>query len=330
MKILHCAPFNIFTKVGGSLYANPIKLSHGFIQNGHFVHNFDYRDSARYLSIFKNKKHGQTKMNQFFLTLIQDIKPDLIIFGHAELIYHDTFEAIKKQNIPMIYWYNDLPLHKNFAHIAHYFDVILATAGGMFIEQLKKMNQNSFFMPNLVDHNVEQYVAYSNPSHTYDILFSGRLDQERQQVITYLRKNFHNNLKIIGDSKETTIIGEKYFHLIQDSKICINHNRDFTVENEWYTSDRLMHILGNGSFCLSRTILHGEDFFEDKLDYYETLEELHAKLDYYLQNPEERIKKAKWLHERVHTLFNAKRVCKYILNLLEHNPIQLQLYEWYK
>ena len=38
MRIIHCAPFNIITKSGGSLYANPIKISQGLIQNNHFVH----------------------------------------------------------------------------------------------------------------------------------------------------------------------------------------------------------------------------------------------------------------------------------------------------
>ena len=50
MRIIHCAPFNIITKTGGALYANPIKISQGLIQNNHFVHNFDYRDTSRYMS----------------------------------------------------------------------------------------------------------------------------------------------------------------------------------------------------------------------------------------------------------------------------------------
>ena len=70
MRIVHCAPFNILTKSGGSLYSNPIKISQGLVQNNHFVHNFDYRDTSRYLSLFRNKKNGQEKMNTFFRSLI--------------------------------------------------------------------------------------------------------------------------------------------------------------------------------------------------------------------------------------------------------------------
>ena len=54
MRIIHCAPFNIITKSGGSLYANPIKISQGLIQNNHFVHNFDFGEKRSYLFINKS------------------------------------------------------------------------------------------------------------------------------------------------------------------------------------------------------------------------------------------------------------------------------------
>lgn len=67
-------------------------------------------------------------------------------------------------------------------------------------------------------------------------------------------------VKYIGQTAENTIIGNDYFNLISNSKIVLNHSRDNYMVNKWYTSDRLMHILGNGTFCLSRTIINGEDF----------------------------------------------------------------------
>lgn len=330
MRIIHCAPFNIVTKSGGALYSNPIKISHGLIQNGHFVHNFDYRDMARYFSFFRNKKHGQNKMNHFFISNIDDIKPDLIIFGHAELIYPETFAYIKNQGIKILFWYNDIPIQKSFSQVSPFFDVIVTTAGGKFVENLQKFNKNSFFMPNLVDKNIEKHKSFENDHYMYDILFSGRPDQEREKVISTLKVIYNQKLKIIGDTKKTTIIGEKYFELIQDSKICINHNKKFTLENKWYTSDRLMHILANGSFCLSTKIIGGEDFFEDKLEYYNSEEELMEKVKYFLHHDEQRIEKAIWLHKRVHQLFNAKRVSQYLLDLVYQDLNALEKYEWYQ
>lgn len=332
MRIIHCAPFNILTKSGGSLYANPIKISQGLIQNNHFVHNFDYRDSSRYFSIFRSKKNGQKKMNQFFINLINDIKPDLIIFGHAELIYQETFEYIKKQNIKMIYWYNDIPLQKSFIDIAKYFEFILTTAGGEFIQDIKKYNDNAFFLPNLVDENIEKYRAFENKSFENDLVFSGRKAGEREELINYLENNLSSNItkKFVGTNKKNVVIGEKYLELLATSKICLNHNRDFTLKYEWYTSDRLFHILANGSFALSTKIINGEDFFEDKLEYYESHEELLNKIEYFLENSDERISKSKWLHNRVHTFFNSKRVSNYILDLYNQDINNLNTYEWYK
>ncbi|QKF78383.1 glycosyltransferase [Arcobacter defluvii] len=330
MRIIHCAPFNLFTKIGGSLYSNPVKISMGFVENGHFVHNFDYRDSSRYLSIFKNKKNGQKKMNDFFKSLIDDIAPDLIVFGHAELIFKETFEYIKNKKIRMIYWYNDIPLQKYFEEIASYFDFILTTAGGEFIDKIKEYNQNTYFLPNLVNENIEKYRGFENNSFSYDLLFSGRYDNERGKLIDYINTNTKINIKYIGHNKESVVIGENYLSTIANSKICINHNRDFTLKYEWYTSDRLMHIMGNGSFPLSTKIINGEDFFEDKLEYYETNEELINKIHYFIHNEKERLEKSRWLRTQVHQLFSSKRVTNYILNLLDENNKELKNYEWYK
>lgn len=330
MKIIHCAPFNIVSKIGAALYSNPVKISLGLIQNGHYVHNFDYRDTSRYFSIFKNKKNGATKMNQLFLECVDSISPDLIIFGHAELIFEETFQYIKNKNIKMIFWYNDMILSNHFYKISHLFDLVLITGAGEILNQLQPFNANSFFLPNPVDLSIEKHVAFEH-EQKYDLLFSGRSDANRKDLIQFIDKNLTNiNIKHIGQTRDTTIIGEKYFQLITNSKICLNHSRNEYMVYKWYTSDRLMHILGNGSFCLSRTIIDGEDFFEDKLDYYSDFDEMKLKILYYLENNQERIEKTKWLHTRVHQLFNAKRVGAYMIDLLLQNNINLKQYEWYK
>jgi glycosyltransferase involved in cell wall biosynthesis len=332
MRIIHCAPFNIITKSGGSLYANPIKISQGLIQNNHFVHNFDYRDTSRYMSFFRNKKNGQQKMNDFFRTLVDDISPDLIVFGHAELISIETLEYIKNKKIKMIYWYNDIPLQKYFKEIANYFDFILTTAGGEFISDIKEYNKNTFFLPNLVNENIEKYKAYENDIFQNDLLFTGRHDNERAKLIEYINANINSDVKTkyIGHNKSSVVIGEGYLSAIANSKICINHNRDFTLKYEWYTSDRLMHIIGNGSFPLSTKIINGEDFFEDKLEYYKSYDELISKIHYFLDNDKVRLEKSQWLRNRAHNLFNSKRVAKYILSLLNDDSKDLKTYEWYK
>lgn len=59
--------------------------------------------------------------------------------------------------------------------------------------------------------------------------------------------------------------------------------------------------------------------FEDKLDYYNTENELKEKVFYYLENVEERNKKTQWLHKRVHELFSSCRVSSYILDVLNED-----------
>lgn len=319
MRIIHCSPFNTVTKSGGALYANPIKISLGLIQNNCFVHNYDYRDIARYFSVFNNKKNGSKKMNMHFLQIINEIKPDLIIFGHAELIQKEVFDTIKEKNIPMIFWYNDLPFPKYLTEIKNYFSHILATAH----------TQNNAFLPNLVHESIEKHTSFTNDTWQNDLLFSGRNDKERSTLIKYIKEEIHCKSEFIGNEKKTVVIGEKYFKKITDSKICLNHNRHFTLEYKWFTSDRLMHILGNGSFALSTPIVNGEDFFEDKIEYYSNFEELKYKVEYFLVNEKERNLKAKWLHSRVHQLFNTKRIGRYLLDLHNEDTKNLNTYEWW-
>ena len=331
MRIIHCAPFNIFTKTGGALYANPVKISLGLQQNGCFVHNFDYRDTARYFSLFRNKKNGSKKMNQYLIHVVDDLAPDIVIFGHAELIEYSTFEYIKSKNIKMVFWYNDLPLPKDMEEKSKFFDLILSTAAGMMMEDLRKFHSYSFFMPNLVDRSIEKYRSFENSSYKSDILFTGRHDSERGELIDFLKENIETKLPktFLGIDKDSVVIGDAYLKAIADSKIALSHNRKFSTEYKWFTSDRMMHILANGTFCLSTPMLNNEDFFEDKLEIYNTLDELKEKIDFYLNNEEKRIENAKWLYERTHELFNSKRVTKYILDLLSENEKNLTQYEWY-
>ena len=331
MRIIHCSPFNIFTKSGGALYANPIKISQGLTRNGHFVHNFDYRDTARFMSWFKNKKRGRAKMNAFFRSMVDDIRPDLVVFGHAELIDVESYEYLQKRGIRMIFWYNDLPVPPKFETIAHFFDAVFATADGEFLDEMRRFSDKSYFMPNLVDVSIETYRSFENETYANDLLFTGRADAERAELIAYLQEQVDPKLskKFLGHTKESVVIGDAYLREIADTRICLNHNRQFSWKYRWFSSDRLMHILGNGAFCLSTPITDGEDFFEDKLEYYSSLEELGEKIAYFAANDQERREKSRWLHERVHALFNSQRVAAYLIDRLDGDVKKLQQYEWY-
>lgn len=330
MRIVHCAPFNIFTKTGGALYSNPVKISLGLIQNGHFVHNFDYRDTARYLSLFRSKKNGKDKMNTFFLSVIDDIKPDLVILGHAELINIDVLEKIKTKNITTVFWYNDVPISEKFLQLSPYIDYALAMTGGKFIEDMKKYVKNSFFIPNIVDINCEKYQSFNNTNYINDLLFVSRLDQDRQRLYNFLYASLGKKIKLscFGQNKNNIVLGDNYFKQIYNSKITLNPNREFTLSYDWYTSDRLMHILGNGGFALTTPMIDSERFFEDKLQSYKSFEDLEEKVNYFLKEDEKRRDISKWLYNKTHELFNAKRVTKYFLDIISERD--LKGYEWYK
>ena len=330
MRIIHCAPFTTFTKVGASLYSIPVKISTGLVQNGYFVHNFDYRDTSRYLSFFRNKKTGQYKMNSFFKKLVDNIKPDLIMLGHAELILEDTLEYIKKKGIKIVFWFGDVPMQEQFYRFSPFLDFAFSTAGGGFVLDMQKHVKNSFFIPNLVDKNCEKYRSFENTHYKNDVLVISRYDASRKEIFDLIKNKLDSSIKrvICGQTKDSIVIGDEYLKTISDSKIILNPNRDFTLAYDWYTSDRLMHILGNGGFALSTPMIDSERFFEDKLQTYNDAQDLKNKIDYFLNNDKQRRKISKWLWLRTHELFSAKRVTRYLMDVVEEKD--LKEYEWIK
>lgn len=95
LRIVHCAHFSE-SKYRAVYYAIDRKLSNGLIRNGHFVHDFSYREIAKNSTFFKSKKFGTKKLNTALLETLSNIEPDLLLLGHSELISLETLKEAKR------------------------------------------------------------------------------------------------------------------------------------------------------------------------------------------------------------------------------------------
>jgi len=332
LKIVHCANFSN-EKNGATFYATDRKITNGLIRNGHFVYDFSYRDIAKNSTIFKTKKLGRKKLNDALLETVRQIVPNVLLLGKSELIDARTLEIIKKEypSIKIAMWWVDW-LKDKLAIIekSNFIDAFFSTTG---VNEVKyELNDKSFnniyFIPNICDKSIDKYSAFRKQNPTYDILFIGRSDETRKELIDFLLNEFKDfKVGIFGDSKEKLLHGQKYLDTLIDTKLAINYSRRNDIE--LYSSDRIVHLAANGICTLSPQIPKFDKLFgENELVYFENFKELKEKILFYLKNSSERNSIASNGQKKAQTYFNETIVTSYIIETLFSLPFSNE-YLWH-
>tara|TARA_A100001015_G_C15008148_1_gene721747 strand:+ start:392 stop:1633 length:1242 start_codon:yes stop_codon:yes gene_type:complete len=137
-----------------------------------------------------------------------------------------------------------------------------------------------------------------------DVSFIGALKANRLEWINKLKKK-GVNVEVYGyGTKNGHVNKDKYFEIMQRSKITLNFNRPntyrifniFDKNLNWRTGPTLRNVeaASTGTMCLTEWIPEIELMFPvNTVDYFNDLSELEEKIKYYLNNPEERNKRAK-------------------------------------
>lgn len=332
MRILHIANFSLF-KNEEVFYSMDRKISNGLIRNGHFVADFSYRDIARNKAPFKIKRLGIKRMYKSIFNTINNLEPDLILFGHSELIDANTIKLIKQKypNIKLAMWWVDWL--RNLSSInskINYLDVLFTTTGVQAIDNSLLVNNKLkiVYIPNMCDSSIDSYNASSNISFKQDVLFAGRVDQEREIFITKLKNILNKNIifNIFGSSKNNLLLGNKFLKTIGNSKLAINLSRDHSTS--LYSSDRIIQLMANGTCVLSRNIPDMDLLFKNnEIIFFESLEDCKKKIEYYNFHDEERNKVATEGRLKAHKSYNSTRVTKFMIEVIFNYKLS-EDYEW--
>ena len=335
MRILHVANFNTH-KYGADLYSTDRKISAGLTRNGHFVYDFSYRNVCRNESFFRTTKLGTGRLNDKLLEACKILSPELLLFGHSELIKATSLAEIKKRQpaIKIGLWYVDALFHrKKTTHIFErlpYIDVVFATTGGEHLQEFATATSRAVFIPNMVDPAVESQKAFECPSYDYDFIFCGRdsHDPERQAFMENLDMAASKHLRcgFRGCLGHPVVSGFDYLDFLGRSKMALNISRRNDVS--LYSSDRLTQLVGNGLLTFSPNVPGMQTLFgDDELIYFENLVDLLEKIVHYHKHDDEcrRIAKKGWM--RAHRCYNGKRVTRYMLERLFDQPLSEE-YEW--
>ena len=158
-KILHISNFGI--KNDHRLFNLSIskKISNGLIRNGNDVIDFDYRS-------FNSKIFDDKKIDKKILSIASHYRPQLILFGHNNILKRSTLEILKnKYSSKLAIWFEDhvMPgdpnyqnninlLEKNNDLIDKYF---ITTSPSVIRSKIVKNKLH--FLPIPVDPNIENY-----------------------------------------------------------------------------------------------------------------------------------------------------------------------------
>ena len=319
LKVVHCANFSE-SKLGQVFYSIDRKITNGLIRNGHFVYDFSYREVAKNSTFLKRKKLGTKKMNQKLIDTIINIKPDLLLLGHSELVYTSTLKKIKESfpDIKIAMWWVD-----PFDRIVHindrlpYLDTFFATTSPKYYKQFFTNRTNFEYMPNMCDNSIETSKAFENKAYEYDLIFIGRSDDNRKDFINKLFEIEELDFKIFGNNKKSLIFGQDFLDTIAKSKMAINYSRYNDIP--LYSSDRIIQLLGQGCLVFSPKIPEFDTLFtEEEIVYFNDFDDLKEKLIFYKNNEKKRLEISKKGWEKAHRFFNSSVVTeKMVTNIFK-------------
>jgi len=334
LKIFHISNFGnwLFNRLYFISIAK--KLSNGFIRSGHDVLDLSDRDIVRYNRLFPDMS-GFQYLNKQIVETAKNYNPDLILLGHSYNIYKESFETIKSfnKNVVIVQWFEDHLADtgpdylSNRGKLFKYNDYVKSNFITTHPSALKflKDKKNFFYLPIPVDKNIEKLNIYENDHSISDLFFSmshgvnrGKLKRNKRDDRTFfidnlIEKNPNIIFDIYGYKKREPIWSEDFYHSINLSKMGLNLSRGKPIK--YATSNRISSLIGNGllTFVDKKTKL--DDFFnDDEVIFYNNINDLSEKLNYFKKNDILRKKYAKKGKEKYFRYFDSTIVSDYIIS----------------
>ena len=330
LKIIHITNFN--RRFNGRLqYNTGRRLNNGFVRLGHNVLTISDRDI-----IHENKKildiGGKNSLQNTIIENTNNFKTDCLILGHADAITEETLQIIKEKNkkLRICQWFLD-PLgkkgpdyQKNNKRILDKVNCMDATFLTSCPSVLSTKIDNSYFIPNPSDPSFEILKNYESNCQS-DVFFAmshgvhrgelkkGKFDR-REVIINTLRKNNKKiNFDIYGMNNIQPIWGDKFINAISNSRMGINLSRGEPVK--YYSSDRIVQLMGNGLLTFIDKKTRYNDFFsKNEVIFYNDLDDLGYKLNKYKKDNKIAKKIAQNGRAAYIKKFNSTIVAEFILS----------------
>ncbi len=309
MKILHCGNYD-FLKYGKNFYCPDYKIHNGLVRNGWYVYPFSYRDEAR-KNLFRTKKLGIGKANENLKNVAKNIKPDILLLGHSEIIDTNTLQWIKqKLDIPIVMWWVDSFDEEKVAHIREridFLDAFFSTTDAMYVQKrLNVSKTNIFYFPNICDSSIDTLKNFERNNLQGKLLYIGRIYEEKREFFNKL-----SNKKISWEHY-TNIYGAQFYEILSKYYFGLNFSKYNNIPK--YSSDRIIYLTANGLTVFCPRIPEFSSIFDDnEVIYFNDVEELRELYFKAIkdQNWAKKIARNGWL--RAHSDYDAKKVMYWLI-----------------
>ena len=325
--ILHIANFNYKNKKR-LFYAFSYKINLGIFRNKIKLFTISDRDYLR-----KNRGifdlNGSLSLNKKIINIVTKNNIDLIILGHTEKIFLSTFLKIREinPNIKIVKIFidsisNEFLNFNKFFYDHNFLNKIFITSNP---EELNKKYPNKFkYIQYPVDKKIDYLKSYIKKNKNIDVFYAvshginrgvlkkGRID-ERDSFIKFLSTKLKKYKTFFpGYNNVQPIWGEDFYKTLMQSKICINYSRG--KYKNFYSSDRISSLIGNGCFVLNENANKYYKIFNKKeLINFKNKTDLVKKIIFFLKNEKARKSIAKNLYSKYHKLYSSKNTINYIL-----------------
>ncbi|MEZ6054134.1 MAG: glycosyltransferase [Planctomycetaceae bacterium] len=327
LRVVHAANYQM-DKDGLAFFNPDQKIHQGLVQAGCYVYPFSINDRARMLSPTGSKIFGRGRANKALIKTCVNVHPDLLILSHAQTVTRETILAIREQvpGIRIAFWYVD-PIWEgcDYGHLtkrADLFDAIFCTTGGRDLQKFCRPGCPAAFIPNPVEAGIERDRVFDDPHPEYDLVFFGRdkyAPQRREFLANLVRALPEFRMGIFGSLGHPLVFGHAKEQILSTSRMALNLSRRDDVE--LYSSDRIAQLTGNGILTLTAAGAGLEQLYSsDEVVYYSDFDDLVAKARRLKQCDDERIRIARNGWEKSHSVYSAREVARFIVNLSMRFP----------
>lgn len=334
MKIVHVSHFSIQNS-GSNYYAIQYKLNNGFTRLGHFVFNFSDRDIAD-SNPLRIRDFGIIRANRKLLAVCHEVRPDLLVLAHCDIIRPGTVSALRAAHPGMriAHWNCDgLFVPRNLARLralAPLVDASFVTTAGEDLLPIVADGGRACFMPNPVDRTFEALQVFARDDVPNDLVFLtgfNRYDSEKLAICDAIRARLPGlAFDVRGLYGRPGVFGAELFDVLGRAKMGLNISKRNDVC--LYSSDRMSQLLGCGLLTLiDRRTRFDEIFAPDELVTFEGLEDLLERIAYFRSHDAERRAVAEKGWRRAHAIFGETLVAQWILDVSFGNS-HAHAYAW--
>ena len=220
----------------------------------------------------KSAELGPVARDAHLLKTVQTGDFDLVVYSKCNAVGYDTFQKINEVTKTCLWFMDPLQTYddemRQKTQLVDYFCCDKQNV----LEQAIQLNPRSYRVCEGYNQEVDMHLP--GIEKEYDVSFIGNTYGKRQEVIAAV----NHPIKLLSNA-----YGRKHAVAVNKSKINLNFCTDAGA------SDRVYKVLGAGGFLLTDDWDGRENDFEDMKDLviFDGIDDLNAKIAYFLAHPEE-------------------------------------------